>query len=468
MVKQRLATSIYASVLFTILGVIAWGSGQPFLFPSLGPSAFILAFDRRGKRTRTYRIVGSHCIGAAAGLIAYTLLGSGVATTITQGAFSGSGFQLALSGTVSIALTSWGMIATNTNHPPACATTLIVSLGLLSTLIQVATIIGAIVILVESHRLFLRGFDHLTGSEMLPDVAGTAASVLQPDTATEFRVMVPISNPRTERQLISFASMIADANDGIVDVLHIVQVPDQKPVYRNLDRAGNIDIESDRLLKAACEEAETFGASIETTTMVTQWSFEEVFEAVRQRHASMVVIGWENESWSWQAGRTKGSVAELTRELPCDFLVLKGQEVDLSRVLVPVAGGPNADLSGEVAKYMQDHVDSEISALHIVDGEQQRSEGEEFLGEWTADHDLSDVESLIDTSGDVKDAIERKAEDRTLVIIGAAERGLLSRLMQDSLASDVVDDVDCSVLLVERPASRSIRDRVLRLRERGR
>lgn len=180
MLKQRSATSLYASVLFTILGAIDWGSGQPFLFPSLGPSTFILAFDRRGKRTRTYRIVGSHCNGTVVGLLAYALLGSGVALTITQSAFSGSGFQLALSGVVSSALTSWGMIATNTNHPPACATTLLVSLGLLSTPIQVVTIIGAIIILIESHRLFLRGFDYFDETDMLPDVAVTTASVLQP------------------------------------------------------------------------------------------------------------------------------------------------------------------------------------------------------------------------------------------------------------------------------------------------
>ena len=466
MVKQRLATSLYASVLFIILGTIAWGSGQPFIFPSLGPSAFILAFDRRGKRTRTYRIIGSHCIGAVTGLIAYVLLGSGVALTITQGAFSGSGFQLALSGMISIALTSWGMIATNTNHPPACATTLIVSLGLLSTPVQVATIIGAIIILVESHRLFLRGFDYFDETEVLPDVAATATSVLQPDTTSEFRVMVPISNPRTERQLISFASMIADANNGIVDVVHIVQVPNQTPVYKGSEWTRNINIESDRLLKAACEDVETYSASVEMTTLISQWSFEEVFETVRQRNANTVVMSWGTESWSWQVGRTEGSVTELTHELPCDFLVLKGKDLDLSRVLVPVAGGPNADLSAEVVKYLQTHVNSEISVLHVVDGEQQRSDGEEFLTEWLADHDLSDVESLIDTSGDVKDAITRKAEDQTLVIIGAAERGLLSRLLQDSLASDVVDAVDCSVLLVERPTSRSVRDRVFGSRER--
>lgn len=153
MVRRRLYTSLYASLLFTVLGLVAWATGQAFVFPSLGPSAFILAFDRRGERTRTYRVVGSHVVGAAAGLLAYTLFAQGIAITASPPPFSEAGLRLAAAGVLSIALTSWGMIATDTNHAPACATTLIVSLGLLSTPVAVATIVLAVVILVEVHWL---------------------------------------------------------------------------------------------------------------------------------------------------------------------------------------------------------------------------------------------------------------------------------------------------------------------------
>lgn len=157
--RHRVGTSLYAGVLFTVLGVVTWGSGQPFIFPSLGPSAFILAFERQGARTRPYRVIGGHVIGAVAGLLAYTLLATGVSITTSPPPVSPAGLRLALSGIVSIILTSWGMIATDTIHAPACATTLIVSLGLLSTIRQVIIISVSVGILVGVHvmtRWFLR------------------------------------------------------------------------------------------------------------------------------------------------------------------------------------------------------------------------------------------------------------------------------------------------------------------------
>lgn len=50
--RRRLGTSLYAGLVFTVLGLVAWATGRPFVFPSLGPSAFVLAFDRRSERER--------------------------------------------------------------------------------------------------------------------------------------------------------------------------------------------------------------------------------------------------------------------------------------------------------------------------------------------------------------------------------------------------------------------------------
>ena len=161
--RRRVGTSLYAGLLFTILGVIAWGSGQPFIFPSLGPTAFVLAFVRQSDRTQSYRIIGSHLIGGIAGLVVWAVVASGASITATPPPFAHEGFRLVASATLSIVLTSWAMIATDTIHPPACATTLIVSLGLLSTPLRVSIIVGSVTILVLFHNSVLLVFKRLVG-----------------------------------------------------------------------------------------------------------------------------------------------------------------------------------------------------------------------------------------------------------------------------------------------------------------
>jgi len=121
---------------------------------------------------------------------------------------------------------------------------------------------------------------------------------------------------------------------------------------------------------------------------------------------------------------------------------------------VPTAGGPSSDLSAEVAEALRDAVGVDVSLLYIVDEGDEES-GREFLSGWADGHGLGDATLRIET-GDVERTIGRLGEEYDLVIVGATERWLLSRIVRGSLAYEAIETLDTPVLLAERPSSRSL------------
>jgi nucleotide-binding universal stress UspA family protein len=294
----------------------------------------------------------------------------------------------------------------------------------------------------------------LSRSDEMPAAAVSAATSVQPDGG-DYRVMVPLANPQSERDLMQLAGAMAKQHDGTVVATHIVTVPDQMALAGAAEHIDEIDRTSAELLDSARVDAETFDVPVETHTVVSHRGFEEIFDAARTYEADMVVMGWGPDSHG-SPGRAESALDEVSGNIPCDFLVLKDRGFDPARVLVPTAGGPDSDLSAVVAKQLQAQYDAEVTLLHVADDE---TAGKAFLAEWAGDHGLGDVEFRVET-GDVETAIERAAEDASMVVIGATEQGLLSRLVRGSLVLNVVDDVDCSVLLAEKHRRRSLWQRL--------
>ena len=124
-----------------LMASLAMVTKMPFIFPSLGATVFLLFYRSDASAASPRNTLVGHFIGVVAGLAALALTG----LLHNESAFiEGMTWPRVVATALSLALTTAAMTGFRIAHPPAGATTLIVSLGLLSTPLEVLTLCGAI------------------------------------------------------------------------------------------------------------------------------------------------------------------------------------------------------------------------------------------------------------------------------------------------------------------------------------
>lgn len=148
-------------IAIAVMSGVAWATGQPFIFPSLGPTAFLLFYTPTNPAASPRNTIIGHAVGVGAGYLALVVFGltddpPALATEVTGGRVGAAA--------LSLALTSAFMVWLRAPHPPAGATTLIVSLGILREPDQLVILMVAVAVLTLQGLVInrLAGIDYPT------------------------------------------------------------------------------------------------------------------------------------------------------------------------------------------------------------------------------------------------------------------------------------------------------------------
>jgi CBS-domain-containing membrane protein len=152
LLKRHDSTVVLAAFAFVngliaigVMSLIAFVTGEPFIFPSLGPTAFLLFYTPLLAAACPRNTLGGHAIGAGAGYLSLVVFGLTNAAPALATSVTGARVGAAA---LSLGLTSGLMVLARVPHPPAGATTLIVSLGIFHEPRQLVILMIAVVLLV--------------------------------------------------------------------------------------------------------------------------------------------------------------------------------------------------------------------------------------------------------------------------------------------------------------------------------
>ena len=145
----RLVRSLYVFVngfiTIGVLALLALVSRNPFVFPSLGPTAYLLFFSPLAKTSSPRNTIFGHAVGLICGYVAFVVTGAGA---LPFGSHPGIFWPRILAAALSLSATGALMVLFEISHPPAGATTLIVSLGIISKPSELVIIEVAVFLLV--------------------------------------------------------------------------------------------------------------------------------------------------------------------------------------------------------------------------------------------------------------------------------------------------------------------------------
>jgi CBS domain-containing membrane protein len=127
-----------------LMSVVALFTKSPFVFPSLGPTAFLFFYTPTAPPASPRNTILGHLIGALAGWASLAIFGL---TAAPPALATGVVWHRVGAAALSLSLTGGLMVLCKVPHPPAGATTLIVSLGLMPHIQQIVILMAAVLLL---------------------------------------------------------------------------------------------------------------------------------------------------------------------------------------------------------------------------------------------------------------------------------------------------------------------------------
>ena len=236
------------------------------------------------------------------------------------------------------------------------------------------------------------------------------------------RILIPVANPLTAEELIRIGASLLEPRTGELTALGIVEVPEGMPLSEGATRAR----QARRLLQKVLDYAPE-GTVIHPLVRIGRHAAAGIVEAAAEQEADLMIFGWGGKSGPHRDGGgpvISPTIDEAVREAPCDIAVVKQRGArDIRRILVPVRGGPHAELALRVADALALKHGATVAVMHLVPQgvtEAVRAQAEHALAQFARQHVTARSEPILREAHNVRTAILREAEHADLVVMGAS------------------------------------------------
>jgi nucleotide-binding universal stress UspA family protein len=273
------------------------------------------------------------------------------------------------------------------------------------------------------------------------------------------RLLVAAINPKTAVGLVEMASRLAEHQEDtsicLLSVIKVPTIPSEKEINAIIQRSK---ANRDHLLQVTAPIAIKRNVAISTKIKVARNVESAIYKEIESPNpVEMVMLGWP--SLETKLKIPHNIIKEVMVNARKDVLIFRNRGIDkLKRIVVPLVGGPYSQLMLWIARSLAYQPDVRVTVLHLtpegLDAEKMEDTYlyiqeivENYLGEIPSWMDI-DVHPSSSLSEGIIKTVEQGHYD--LIVIGAGVETISQRFLFGALNDQLIEDVNCSMLIVRR------------------
>ncbi|WP_049891900.1 amino acid permease [Natronococcus amylolyticus] len=322
--------------------------------------------------------------------------------------------------------------------------------------------IGIIVLGIVWYFLYARRQDidqSLVGDAI---VSGSEGSSLDIDEE-RYRVIVPIANPETQKNLLRLAAVSArthsEGETPEIVAVNITRVPTQTALEQELEFEEQ-RVETQReLLESAREAAADLDISLRTRAILGRDIGQTLLTVLEEEAADQVVLGDRGHGRGTKEFIFGSTIDPVLKNAPCDVTIANLRRDEIGDVVALAGPGPHAPVAARRAAEFATLSGTTPTLLNVQspgDGDEdddpvERGEAViEDIAE-TAGLEPENYESKVLISEDAQSAILEEVDSYDTICAGVSEKSSVSKILYGSIAETVQEQTDGNVIMVRGP-----------------
>jgi len=313
----------------------------------------------------------------------------------------------------------------------------------------------------------------LVGDAIAPEPA--------PATGNEgqYRVVVPVANPETERDLLRMAAASAHAHEddsAELIAVNVIEVPQQTSLSQDVAFEEERVESQQELLSAARDIASELDIGLRTRAIVGRDTGSVILDVIEEEDADHVFLGWAG-SRSTREHVLGSTIDPVVGRASCDTTLVKLGPAGTpgeGDVMVLAGEGPHSPVAARrAAEFVATAGDD--ATLTLLNVQQPAEEGDEESAQERGEALIDDLaeragiefmqyDREVVVAEDIESTILDVATDYDTICVGATRSGPVTQAVFGSVPETVGEQVDRTVVMARGPeeSTMSIREAIAR------